>query len=329
MSIIYIIIILTTLYLASKKNRNPIFWLIGSILLPPAAIIAILIVKPLPKIANNDLSANSVINQDTTNKFDKYTINSKWFKQYKSPLSVIVLTGIFALTGYVYEYFYLSFLSHFDNNNIDKVVKLLLINQLRGDTLTLESITAVANSLHYNSTSLGNALEEIFMKNSFKNALLFGFIGLILSLLIISKDIAKKISESRQTNFSKFLKFISDRRKGIVLSLVSIWLTGYLFGMGGYYFKQFYVNLDKAEYYHELFKEQYGEDQYPEIKPYVSSFLEGEYYIVDGATLYEAELTKDKTKKFGYILGIILVLYRNRSRLASIMNKNEKFSRAS
>ncbi|MEH7345781.1 hypothetical protein V7122_18205 [Bacillus sp. JJ1532] len=236
------------------------------------------------------------------------------------------MTGLFAIAGFTFKVMYLSFLS--DNGSIDEAVKLLLFYQIKGKPLDLESITSVAKMLHYSSNSAGYALESIFVQDTTRSALLFGFIGFILSFLVIPGNLKNKFSDSSQSVFPKILNFIFTWRKDIVFSLVIILLAGYLSGMAGYYFKQFSINQDKAVYYQQKFKEQYGEDRYPEVEPYVSSFLKGEYYIVDGATLYESELTKGKTKIFGYLLGIILVLYRNRSKIVNMINIDKKLAKA-
>ncbi|PLR95869.1 hypothetical protein [Bacillus sp. T33-2] len=318
MSIIYVAIILITVYIATKKNRNPILWMIGSILLPPAAIIAIFIVKPLPKTA----AENSEVGINFMNKFDKFTLNKKWFIHYKSPITVIIITGLFAIAGFAFEFLSIGFSRFIKNDAVpEEMVKRFLVDQLQGDEINLQVIAQVASMFSHESDLAGYAFGHLFLQISSKNALIFGFIGFVLSLLLISKNIINKIDISKYSNLSKLFKFFSDQRKDIVLSLVTIWLVGYIFGMAGYYVKQFSIKQDEETYYHEKFKEQYGADRYPEIEPFVNSFLNGDYFFVDGTTLYEAELTKQKTKNFGYLLGIILVFYRYRIKILSKINK--------
>lgn len=317
MGVLLILVIAATVYIAVKKNRNPILWLISGILLPPVAIIIILFLKPLENISEESEKETTTNEKYSMKNFDKFTINREWFKKYQSYFIVIIVTALFTVAGASYKMVQLAIAQELSGTNeaTDEMIKLLLMQQLSGKELDLQVIAGVAELFHYRSGSSGWVLEGILIDLTIKNAILFGFIGLIMSLFFIFKE-KININAKYTSRVVAMKAYILSNKKQILLSIGIVLLAGYAAGLTGYYGKQFFINNNSDGYYNNKFSKQIGEKNFAQMEPYVRSFLNSEHYIIDGTTLYEAELTRKKTKWLGYFLAVAFLFYRRKQKSA-------------
>ncbi|GIN71892.1 hypothetical protein J14TS2_23670 [Bacillus sp. J14TS2] len=283
---------LITAYFASKKGKHPLLWFIIGGLLPIIGLIILLLLK----------TENSSYNQ--------------FVAFFRGLVIVISITVVFVLVGTVLPIAYMDVqLKVFGTDKTQSIlIQEVLTTISEGKKATIEDVASASSMYHSKGRGIEEFLEDILKGKLTRIQFAFGFIGFLLSLLLVVGRNKKQMIKESYTNLSetKVFQFLTKWRKKIIISLIILIGFGYSFAAVGYYYKQFNIERNPENYYFNQFEKRSEEPLSSTQRELIYHFLNGEEYIIKGVTIKEAEDTKGKFKIFGYILGLSLIFYLNK-----------------
>ena len=295
----YITMVVFTIYLAYKKEKNMILWSIFSILIPPLALIVILFVKPGVEPGNESLLKRL------------FTLDLVWLKRYKYPLIIIFTTVLSGVTGLVY-----TLLNIYLRTEAEPYLYYIALDyELDGEELNLDILTQLASIFSSHSYKTELYTLELLNTEFLSNIVVFGGIGLLLSIIFTIVN-SKSETLKNIALISEVKLWLNKYSKQLVSGILILIISVIVIGNAGYYFEIFRISHDHETYFYEKFEELYSEENFAYIEDYVWSFVEGDYLFVEGAIMYEANSAKKYYTIFGLIVGIGLVIYRNRNLLS-------------
>lgn len=307
MDFLYALLIIFVGYIAYKKQRNVIGWLVLAVLILPFAVIGILLLKPL---TNRE-------ERTKQNNFSSFGLDWVFLGRIKYPAIIIGITALFAFLGYIYTMLKYAVIDRLNDNVMGHIFYQALMEDLDGDALDYDSIYSLTSFFINGSTSASYYMQMIIKEQMIQQSVLGGAIGLLLAIgiILMSSNRNAKIA----TSFvSKLKEKLQPFKKQIIFTVLVIVGSTLILGNAAYFIKKVSIDQDSESYFAEVITDPVtGENLYDELYYLGYEFPANNYlFVMEGLSIYEANLKKDTFTFIGLLLGLAIVVYRFKKQTA-------------